>query len=756
MVPPATTPSFVIPRTLVAILVAGVFLPHFPIPLQAQGAGFPGQASSSRDGPLLSPWEQDGSTISSGWREMTGLEPGAEPVGFRVVELADSARPGLNGGATRTVRAWLWYPAEGGTGETLLLERYVEEAARDLTVAGSSARPEVRAHLQQVMVQHGLREADLSVRLGTAMLARAHATPGQGTFPLLILGQGLFYESPLAQVTLCEYLASHGFVVATAPLTGASHLEVELSVEDFSAQVLDLALVKAGALTLLPVDPTRVAAGGFDLGGMAAFLLAKNDPSVRALVSLDSGIIFPHNMTLLEATPGFRGPGLDLPTLQVTRDREGNSAIGVREDFRYFENATTEDLYLVRIPGMRHPDFTSFLDFGTAPADLPFWGPEVGDPRVGHAQVAVLARDFLEAFTQGNEKARDALDRRLDPTGEGPSGTQAGMGAILTVTRGRQAGMVPSLPPSGRIPAWPSDVRGPYLGQSPPGDRPEIFAEGLVALGNHEHHLTLSPNGREMLWVIADKYRARHTLIRAVERDGVWLEPEVASFSGRYNDFAPSFHPDGSALLFCSNRPLPGSDEPTPDANIWVVGRTADGWGQPYPLPAPVNDGTAEYNPSITSDGLLVFQDHDEEGADIYSTRFTDGAWDPPRKIQGGVNSPAAEITPFVSADGSLLLFASDRPGGLGALDLYASRRLPDGGWADPTNLGEKLNSQASDAVPTLSPDGRFLFLTNFEGYGSSDFRNRSYEELARMLRSARNGDGTLYWVSTSFVEEMR
>lgn len=308
---------------------------------------------------------------------------------------------------------------------------------------------------------------------------------------------------------------------------------------------------------------------------------------------------------------------------------------------------------------------------------------------------------------------------------------------------------VPTLPPSGWTPRWPPNLVGPWLGQALPADRPTLVAEGLVALGNHEHHLTASPTGEELLWVIADKYRTRHTIVRVVQVDGVWQAPEIAPFSGRFNDFAPSFHPDGSALLFSSNRPLPGTDEPTPDANIWRVGRTGTGWGEPQPLPAPINDESAEYNPSITRDGLLVFQDHDANGADLYSSRLVDGSWTVPEKTLG-VNTPGPEITPFVSADGKLLLFASDRPGGLGAMDIWASRRLDDGTWSAPQNLGERVNSPASEAVPTLSPDGSLLFVTSFAGFGPTALRDRTYGELVHLLRSATNGDGTLYWVATA------
>jgi hypothetical protein len=275
-----------------------------------------------------------------------------------------------------------------------------------------------------------------------------------------------------------------------------------------------------------------------------------------------------------------------------------------------------------------------------------------------------------------------------------------------------------------------------------------MFAEGIIALGNHEHHMAISPDGGELLWVIADRYRTRHTLVRVVEKDGAWLPPEVAPFSGRYNDFAPSFVPDGSALLFASNRPLPGTTDPTPDANLWEVERTASGWGEPHPLPPPVNDGTSEYNPSMTRDGLLVFQDHDSVGADIYTTRRVDGVWQTPHKIAGEVNTPAAEITPFVSVDGSTLVFASDREGGQGDMDLYVSHRMGGDTWSDPVNMGPRVNSRWPEAIPTLSDDGSVLFFTSFAGYTPHDFRDRPYDQLVRMLRSAKNGDGTLYWVA--------
>jgi len=385
------------------------------------------------------PLEQD-------WSAMTTLQPGPYAVGFRLIDLADPARPGISSAAQRQIRAWVWYPAgdtiresggtasasasaSGSTSGSVSLSRYLRAAAEDFSMHGSHPVEEYEAHFREKLVRHGVGEEDLPARLATRMLAREDAPFPADPRPLVVLGQGLYYESPLAQAVLSEYLATHGFAVATSALMGTSRPEMELSVEDFATQAADLALLLKQIPGRVPVDSTRIAAAGFDLGGMAALLVQMNAPAVHALVSLDAGIIFTHNIELLEQTPGFRGPGLTVPTLQITREAEHNRGIGVEEDFRYFAAATTEDLYLVRVPGMRHPDLTSYLFYATAPVELPFWGPEVGDQRAAQARVAAMVRDFLGAFLLDDADARARLDAltRTSPA------AQPG----ITIARGR-------------------------------------------------------------------------------------------------------------------------------------------------------------------------------------------------------------------------------------------------------------------------------------------------------------------------------
>lgn len=294
-------------------------------------------------------------------------------------------------------------------------------------------------------------------------------------------------------------------------------------------------------------------------------------------------------------------------------------------------------------------------------------------------------------------------------------------------------------------------ARGDYLGEIPPAREMKVFAPGLITFGTHEHHLVMTPDGQEIFYVIADRYRQHHTIIQVRREGDNWRRPEVASFSGEYNDFAPTPHPDGTALLLCSNRPLPGEPGEPGDVNIWSVKRTPDGWGEPLPLPGRVNDDSGEYNPTLAADGTLYFQDHDGTSVEIFRAVPVDGSYPVPEKVEV-INTPYPEIGPLVTPDGGTLIFSSSRPGGEGDLDFWVSFLGNDGRWGEPNNLGPSINTPSADAIITLSPDGKYLFFTHFMALDPDRLKRQPYEELVRLLGGPENGDGTVYWISSEIL----
>ena len=95
------------------------------------------------------------------------------------------------------------------------------------------------------------------------------------------------------------------------------------------------------------------------------------------------------------------------------------------------------------------------------------------------------------------------------------------------------------------------------------------------------------------------------------------------------------------------------------------------------------------------------------------------------------INTRYKETGAAVSPDGKLMILSSERPGGLGGGDLYFTRRLSNGRWTEPKNLGEATNTVSNEIAPEITPDGKTLFFTS----------NRPLDGVAPQSR----GEGSRY-----------
>ncbi len=78
--------------------------------------------------------------------------------------------------------------------------------------------------------------------------------------------------------------------------------------------------------------------------------------------------------------------------------------------------------------------------------------------------------------------------------------------------------------------------------------------------------------------------------------------------------------------------------------------------------------------------------------------------------LGSGINTSANEIKPSLTADGTRLYFASDRDGGKGLLDIYASTFENDE-WQPAVNLGDRINTTDHETINSISFDGTAIFL---------------------------------------------
>jgi len=104
---------------------------------------------------------------------------------------------------------------------------------------------------------------------------------------------------------------------------------------------------------------------------------------------------------------------------------------------------------------------------------------------------------------------------------------------------------------------------------------------------------------------------------------------------------------------------------------------------------------------------------------------FAGSEWSEPVHLDAPINSPARELAARLSPDELSLYFGSDRAGGVGAFDIWVSRRAClECPWGEPVNLGPNINSPTGDAAAALSPDGLLLFFSGGAregGFGGED-----------------------------------
>ncbi len=173
--------------------------------------------------------------------------------------------------------------------------------------------------------------------------------------------------------------------------------------------------------------------------------------------------------------------------------------------------------------------------------------------------------------------------------------------------------------------------------------------------------------------------------------------------------FAPAYHPSIATV----DEQHRWDDSPPPRREIVWQPATRMEFDQ-----AP----EAAIRPQLADNGTtLYYSIRDSQlGLQIVQSRRTDEGWTQPRSVDE-LNSAADDIGPVIRADGQVLFLYSDRVGGFGGMDLYASE-LQEGKWTAPINLGSQINSAAHEYDPAIAPDGsRLYFASNrAESVGST------------------------------------
>ncbi|MFK8007846.1 MAG: OmpA family protein [Saprospiraceae bacterium] len=193
-------------------------------------------------------------------------------------------------------------------------------------------------------------------------------------------------------------------------------------------------------------------------------------------------------------------------------------------------------------------------------------------------------------------------------------------------------------------------------------------------------------------------------------------------------EFSPTYYQNG--IVFASSRVAGKKDKKIDETFFELFYSETDGNGEPLKARAfslQVNSFLHEGPVTFNRTGDKIFftrnnikkglQKADSKGVTrlkIYEA--TKGIYDWENIQELPFNSDEFSCAhPTLSSDGNKLYFSSDRPGGLGGMDIWMVAKNGDF-WGTPVNMGDKINTSGHDVFPFIHTSGNLLFASNGHG----------------------------------------
>ena len=164
------------------------------------------------------------------------------------------------------------------------------------------------------------------------------------------------------------------------------------------------------------------------------------------------------------------------------------------------------------------------------------------------------------------------------------------------------------------------------------------------------------------------------------------------------------------------------------DCNLYYVNREDSSWSVIYDLPKIISkEDSWESQPTISADGKTIIFASDRIGGygkiDLYEINKINGNWTAPKNLGSNINSNEYEKSPYLHTDGKTLFFASTNFPTLGGFDIFFSRKDSLGNWQKPVNIGYPINTINDEVSLVVSTDGNQAYFASntLNGIGGWD-----------------------------------
>ena len=142
-------------------------------------------------------------------------------------------------------------------------------------------------------------------------------------------------------------------------------------------------------------------------------------------------------------------------------------------------------------------------------------------------------------------------------------------------------------------------------------------------------------------------------------------------------------------------------------------------------------------------------------GINWFTAEYKNGVWQNWKLADFNPDYKVGEL--HITSDGSELYFGSDRPGGMGQLDIWVSKMI-NGSWQEPINVSV-VNTPDGEGWPAISPDGGELWFYRNYAIWRSKKVNGEWQAAEQIVSSfagepSIDSAGNLYFVHHFYIND--
>ena len=203
----------------------------------------------------------------------------------------------------------------------------------------------------------------------------------------------------------------------------------------------------------------------------------------------------------------------------------------------------------------------------------------------------------------------------------------------------------------------------------------------------------------------------------------------IETVNTEFSEYKPLLNAQENTMFFTAKKPDGLTDNKDDQGDfyehIYFSEKVDNNWTQAKLMPSPINTEKSTSALYLSADGQYLLSsmvNNDKNigplGRGIFESYKKGNVWTDPQIFQNKVNTSYLETSANMDLNKNMVFFVSDRDGGLGGKDLWMIKKLDNGSWSSPQNLGEPINTEYDEESPYFHSDGKTLYFSS-KGHSS-------------------------------------